>query len=59
MKPEELLKYELPSLAEFCSIGWMQSILAWYYAKKINRKLKQYNNRISRENYLRSKGLIK
>ena len=59
MKPEELLKYELSSIAEFCSIGWMQSVLAWWYAKKVNRKWKRYNVRLNREKYLREKGLIK
>lgn len=55
MKPEELIKYELPTIAEFVSIGWLQNIIAWYYAKKINRKWARYQKRIARDEWCLSK----
>jgi hypothetical protein len=59
MKPEELLKYEMPLWIDNISINWMQDIVAWYYSKKVNKKIKRLNHRNWRENYLREKGLIK
>jgi len=53
MKKEELIKYELPSLAEFVSIGWLQTIIAWYYAKKVNRKFARYEKRLKREDWIK------
>lgn len=51
MTPIELLKYELPSWTELCSIKWIQSIIAWYYSKKVNRKFKRYQKRLAREKF--------
>ena len=59
MTPQELLKYELPSWTELCSVKWIQSVLAWYYAKKVNRKWYRYQKRLTREKYLRDKGFIR
>jgi len=53
MNTKELLKYEMPSIAEYCSIGWIQNIIAWCTAKKINRKTRRYNARLAREAFVR------
>ena len=53
MKKEELLKYEMPSIAEYISIAWMQKIVARYCAWKINRKWRRYENRQKREKFLK------
>lgn len=58
MTPEELIKYEMTSWAEFCSIDWIQEILARYYASKVNRKWYRYQKRLTREKYLKEKGFI-
>lgn len=52
----ELLKYETPSIAEFVSWEWLQNIISRYLAWKINRKLKRYNMRCTREEWLKSLG---
>jgi hypothetical protein len=57
MTPEELIKYELPSFAEFISIGWMQTILGWYYGRKVRRKIRRYNKRLKREEFIKSQPL--
>ena len=49
-----LLKYELPSMAEYCSIGWVQEIIARYTAMKINRKWARYQKRLQRERFLKN-----
>lgn len=49
-----LLKYELPSIAEYCSISWIQEIIARYTAMKINRKWARYQKRLQREKFLTS-----
>lgn len=51
MTPEELIKYELPNIAEFVSINWLQNIIAWYYGKKVSRKWERYKLRKIRERY--------
>ena len=53
MDNKELIKYELPSMAEFISIKWLQNIIGWYYGKMINRKLKRYNKRLQRDEFLK------
>lgn len=54
MTPEKLIRYELPSWTEYCSIGWVQSIIAWYYGKKTMRKWYRYQNRLKREVWLKA-----
>lgn len=49
-----LLKYELPSIAEYCSISWIQEVIARYTAMKINRKWARYQKRLRREKFLTS-----
>lgn len=49
MNKEELLVYEMPAIAEFVSIGWMQTIIAKYVAWKVNRKVERYNYRARRK----------
>ncbi len=58
MEKEELLKYEMPSIAEFVSVGFLQTILARYTAWKINKKWARYVARQEREKWIKSKGLI-
>jgi len=31
--------------------GWMQSIIAWYYSKKVNRKWNRYQKRLQRARF--------
>lgn len=52
MNEEELLKYELPSISEYISIGWMQEIIARLTANRINRKLRRYKKRKEREEFI-------
>lgn len=54
IKIDDLLTYEAPSIGEWISIDWIQNIIARYLARKINRKIKRYNARIKREQYIRS-----
>lgn len=49
-----LLKYELPSIAEYCSISWIQEVIARYPAMKIDRKWVRYQKRLQREKFLTS-----
>lgn len=58
MDKEELIKYEMPIIAEFISIGWLQTLLAWYIGNKVNRKLRRYSKRLAREAFLRHKNII-
>ncbi len=51
---EMLLKYELPSIAECCSVDWIQDIIARYTAMKINRKWARYQKRLKRERFINS-----
>lgn len=53
MDKEKLLKYELPSVAEYVSVGWVQEIIAWYTARRINFKVARYNKRIKREVFIK------
>ena len=55
IKIEDLVTYEMPTIAEFIAIGWLQTICARYLAWKVNRKIRRYNKRIEREQYLKSK----
>ncbi len=59
MTPHELLKYELPAITEYISWDWLQSLIARYYAYKVNRKYYRYEKRLYREKWLREQGLIK
>ena len=54
MTPQELIKYELPSYTEYCSIGWIQKIIARYYGKKVSRKYARYKIRLQREEFFKS-----
>lgn len=49
MEEKELLKYEMPTIAEFVSNDFLQNILARYLAWKVNRKMKRYKIRKLRE----------
>ena len=51
---EMLLKYELPSIAEYCSVDWIQEIIARYTAMKINRKWARYQKRLRIEKFITS-----
>ena len=51
MKTEELLIYEMPTIAEFIGNKFLQSIIAKIVAKKINKKMKRYNKRMDRANF--------
>lgn len=53
MTKEELLEYEMPSIAEYVSIGWLQTILARYTAKTVNRKVARWNRRQERKEFIR------
>lgn len=53
MEKKELLVYECPSIAEYVSFNWGQSIIGKYLSYKINRKIKRYNKRIKREQFLK------
>jgi hypothetical protein len=57
MKKEDLLIYELPTIAESISFSWGQEIIAKYLARKINRKWKRYEHRLKRAKYLQDRGL--
>jgi hypothetical protein len=59
MNRKQLLTYELPSISEYISFGWGQSIIAYFVGRKINRKLKRYNKRLEREKFVKSYNLIK
>lgn len=52
MDTEELLKYEMPIIAEFISIGWIQTIVAKYVAWKVHNKLIRYRERKEREVFI-------
>lgn len=50
---EELVMYELPSISEYISIGWMRTIIARYCAFKIKRKMIRYKNRVDLDNFIK------
>jgi len=54
MDKKELIIYEMPSIAEFISIGWIQTIVAKYVAWKVNRKMARYAGRLIREQFINS-----
>ncbi len=54
MKKEEALLYDLPSIVEYVSWGWLQTILARYVAWKVTRKINRYNKRIERKKWIES-----
>lgn len=54
MTTEELIKYEMPTAFEFISVGWMQNIAAWYIGHKVNRKIRRYNQRLKREEFIKA-----
>ena len=54
MKREELLVYEMPTIAEFISFEWGQTIIAKYTAWKINRKWKRYQVRLARDRFFKA-----
>ncbi len=53
IKIEDLLAYEMYSISEWVSIGWMQTILARLLAWKVNRKIARYNKRLAREDWIK------
>ena len=59
MNKIDLVLYETPAIAKYISIGWIQNILAKYVAKKVNRKVKRYEDTIKTKEYLKAKGYIR
>jgi len=53
MKKEDLVLYEAPSITEYLSIGWMQTLCAKYIAWKVNRKLDRFEKRKERERFVK------
>ena len=53
MNKNELLIYEIPAIAEYISIGFLQTIIARYIAWKIKRKLRRYEHRKFREKFFK------
>jgi len=53
IKIDDLLTYEMPSIAEYIPFSWGQEIVAWYIARRVNRKMRRYNKRIERENFIK------
>ena len=54
IKIEDLLEYEMWSICEYIPKGWLQSIVAKLMAYQVNGKLRRYNNRIERKNFIRN-----
>lgn len=52
MEKKDLLLYELPTISEFVSVGWIQEVFAMYTAWKVNRKWKRYLYRKDREEWV-------
>jgi len=42
LNEDELLRYELPTWAEFVNIGWLQGLIAMWLARKVKRKYRRY-----------------
>lgn len=53
MNTNKMIKYEMPWIAEFISINWLQDVVARYVAFKVSRKIKRYNHRIEREKWVK------
>ena len=51
---EELLEYEMPTYVEFISIGWMQTVIAWFVAQRVNRKIARWNKRQERKAFIKN-----
>jgi len=47
-----LIAYEMPSVAEFVSFDCLHTIIGCYVAWKINRKMKRYQKRQNRKEFL-------
>ena len=54
MEIDKLLKYEMWSIAEWVSWGWLQEIIARLVANQVKRKIRRYNKRIEREVFVLS-----
>jgi hypothetical protein len=52
MKKEDLTVYEVPSIAEYVSISWMQDIIARYTAWRVNTKWNRYVRRLERQKFI-------
>jgi hypothetical protein len=52
MDRTKLIEYELPSITEKVSIGWLQNVIAKYTARRVNRKIKRYNLRQERKEFV-------
>jgi hypothetical protein len=46
MNQKDILLYELPSIAEYTSVSWAQTVIAKYTSRKVNRKWKRYQKRL-------------
>jgi hypothetical protein len=53
MDKQKLLTYECPTISEYISVDWMQTIIARYVAWKVNKKIRRYNKRIERMKFLK------
>jgi len=49
LTPRDLIMYEMPLIAEFISINWLQNILAKYTAHKVTKKMARFNKRVDRK----------
>jgi len=54
MKKEEFILYEMPWFVEFISIRWLQSIIAKYIARTVERKLYRLEKRKFRAEWLKN-----
>ncbi len=52
MEKKELLLYEAPTISEFISVGFLQTLTARYIAFKVNRKWERYQKRLRRAEFL-------
>lgn len=49
-----IILYDTPSIAEWISFEWGQTLVAKYLAWKVSRKLDRYLKRKKREEFIRS-----
>lgn len=56
----KILEYEINSslIAPWISWGWMQDLIAKYFAWKVNKKYQRYQARKECREYLKKKNLI-
>lgn len=54
--PEEAADYEIRTSlwAPYCNWEWAQTLMAWYYAGKVNRRFARWYRRERRMKFLRA-----